>query len=171
MPFLSDSVAFPPSLYTVPCCLFLSCAFCPFASTTCCGSICWTVGRKRLHFTEALQVMSGPSNRRFPLELQSWEQWERGSTWLGALMEKVEMPSPCHCQEEQNIEQSAGVHLGSLGWGSGCERLVDGPPPVLHWPRTGLFPRPLRCTTAEALGHRIYPILKFNTHAFCRKEG
>lgn len=121
MPFLSDSVAFPPSLYTVPCCLFLSCAFCPFASTTCCGSICWTVGRKRLHFTEALQVMSGPSNRRFPLELQSWEQWERGSTWLGALMEKVEMPSPCHCQEEQNIEQSAGVHLGSLGWGSGCE--------------------------------------------------
>lgn len=100
------------------------------------------------------------------------EQWERGSAQLGALMEKVEMPSHCHYQEGNNSQNCAGAHLGSLGWGSGCEAGGDGPTRMLHWPWTRPFPQPLRCTTAEVLGHRIYPILEFNTHAFfAEKKG
>lgn len=170
MPFLSGSVAFSSSPYTVAYSflVLLPLSMCKYNLLWYCLLNC----RSKMPGCLKKPASYGwPLKQEIPVaapELR--EQWERGNAWLGVLMENVEMPSPCHCQEENNMKHCARAHLGSLGWGSGCEAGVDGPPPKLQWPWAGPFPQPLHCTTAEMLGHRIIPFLNLTHMFFAEKK-
>lgn len=153
--------------------LIPSLCFCTFscASTTCCGTICWTVGAKWLGFMRTLQVMGGPSNRRFPLQLQSWESsgregvhgWER---WW----RKWKCPHPDTARKRIISHAVLGCPWGRCGEGQAARLVVVVLLPCCTGHGLDCFYSPSTATLLKSLVTEFIPFLYFTHMLFAEKK-
>lgn len=116
--FWATVLLFPILIHSVLL-LIPSLCFCPCASSTCCGSVCWNVGGKSLGFAWACYELAlkkgdfhcSSSTDRAVGERECVAKGVDGESGNALIL----------CQEENNFEPCAGAHQGSLGWASDCE--------------------------------------------------